>query len=79
MIKLFKLIFVVAALGSMSAHALDRSQIADSAENVTPLLDGQTIPNVTLKTADGAPVSLRASVMAKPSVILFYRGGWCPY
>ncbi len=77
--KLLQFVLVLVALSTFHVFALDRSQIADNAEDVTPLLNGQTVPNVTLKTADGAPVSLRAAVMTKPSVILFYRGGWCPY
>lgn len=73
---LFVLVLMVV---SGSALALDRSVIADAAENVTPLLNGQSVPNTTLKTADGSPVSLQALMMEKPSIILFYRGGWCPY
>src|SRR5690606_31253711 len=57
----------------------DRSQVADSPENVTPLLNGQQIPDITLKTAQGEAVNLRELVASKPTVILFYRGGWCPY
>jgi len=34
---------------------------------------------VTVKTADGSPVSLKALVMQKPTIVIFYRGGWCPY
>ena len=64
---------------SQAVFALDRTVIADSAENVTPLLNGQTAPSTTLKTADGSPVSLKALTMQKPSIVLFYRGGWCPY
>ncbi|WP_340677795.1 peroxiredoxin-like family protein [Paraglaciecola sp.] len=67
------------ALLSLSALALDRTKIADDAADVTPLLIGQTAPNSTLKTVDGAPVSLKALTMAKPTVLIFYRGGWCPY
>ena len=64
---------------SLSALALDRTKIADDAADVTPLLIGQTAPNSTLKTVDGAPVSLKALTMEKPTVLIFYRGGWCPY
>lgn len=67
------------ALFSLNALALDRTAIADDAANVTPLLIGQTIPNSTLQTVDGAPVSLKALTMQKPTVLIFYRGGWCPY
>jgi peroxiredoxin len=60
-------------------HALDRAILADSANAVTPILDGQKIPNANVALADGSPVSLQGLVMQKPSVVLFYRGGWCPY
>lgn len=77
--KLKHFLCAVVCAFTFNASALDRSVIAESASDVTPLLNGQTIPNVTLKTAGGAPVSLRAIAMQKPTVILFYRGGWCPY
>ncbi len=70
---------VVTAAVSTSALALDRTVIADKAENVTPLLNGSVAPNVTVKTAGGSPVSLHALLMQKPTVLIFYRGGWCPY
>lgn len=77
--RIFKFVSLLILAISFSATALDRANIAESPEDVTPLLNGQNIPNVTLKTADGAPVSLMALAMQKPSIILFYRGGWCPY
>lgn len=77
--RIFKFISLLILAISFSATALDRTIIAESPEDVTPLLNGQNIPNVTVKTADGAPVSLMALAMQKPSIILFYRGGWCPY
>jgi peroxiredoxin len=61
------------------SFALDRTKIADNAEDVTPLLIGQKIPSSTLQTVDGDPVSLEALTMQKPTVLIFYRGGWCPY
>jgi peroxiredoxin len=64
---------------SSAVIAFDRNTIADTAENVTPLLNGQKAPATSLYTADGSPVSLQAFVMQKPSIVIFYRGGWCPY
>ncbi|MDC0602700.1 AhpC/TSA family protein [Aliiglaciecola sp.] len=77
--RFFKLVSVLLLTFSFQTFALDRSAIAETAEDVTPLLNGQNIPNATLRTADGSPVSLKALMMQKPSIILFYRGGWCPY
>jgi len=76
---LAKLFFFTLVLSSFSSQALDRTIIAEVAEDVTPLLVGTTVPNVTVRTADGSPMSLSALLMEKPSVIVFYRGGWCPY
>ena len=64
---------------SLSVQAFERDTIADDAEHVTPLLIGQAAPNSTLHTVDGAPVSLKALTLEKPTVLIFYRGGWCPY
>ncbi|MHC6646207.1 peroxiredoxin-like family protein [Alteromonas sp. HB246098] len=65
--------------GTSNVHALERGTIAEDANSVTPLLNGQVAPKTTLKMADGSPVSLQALTMQKPSIVLFYRGGWCPY
>ena len=65
--------------GASNAYALERGTIAEDADSVTPLLNGQVAPKITLKMADGSPVSLQAVTMQKPSIVLFYRGGWCPY
>ncbi|MBU2112444.1 MAG: AhpC/TSA family protein [Gammaproteobacteria bacterium] len=53
--------------------------IALSPEQVTPLLNGLVIPAVSLTTADNQTVALTQLVQQKPSVLVFYRGGWCPY
>lgn len=65
--------------GTSYVHALERDTIAEDANSVTPLLNGQVAPKTALKMADGSPVSFQALTMQKPSIVLFYRGGWCPY
>ena len=54
-------------------------QVPGRAEEVTPLAVGAEVPNVTLQTAEGKPVLLLEAVKQQRSVIIFYRGGWCPY
>ena len=73
------MLVVIASILSFQVLAVDRAQIREKAEDVTPILNGATVPKATVKTADGSPVSLQAMLMQKPSVIVFYRGGWCPY
>ncbi|CAC9976529.1 peroxiredoxin-like family protein [Flavobacterium panici] len=70
------LLIFVAALTS-AAHA--QSEIPKSALDIAPLLIGEKIPEFTLKTAENADVNLSALLKKKKTVLVFYRGGWCPY
>lgn len=40
---------------------------------------GDRLEPFTLDDANGTPVSLEQIVSSGPAVIVFYRGGWCPY
>lgn len=48
-------------------------------EDISPLLIGETIPAATLPDATGKPTDLQALITQKPTILIFYRGGWCPY
>jgi peroxiredoxin len=54
------------------------AQIADKAENVSPLLIGEKIPNVVLHDVNGKEVKTK-DIFDKKTVVVVYRGGWCPY
>ncbi len=45
----------------------------------SPAAVGDTIPDTTLRDESGVEVNLRELVQEKPAVLVFYRGGWCPY
>lgn len=62
-------------LFSFSAFA----QIPDKAEDISPLLIGETVPAVDVTAIDGSKTNLKEVIAAKPTVLIFYRGGWCPY
>ena len=49
------------------------------AEDISPILIGETLPNAYFQNAEGEPVQLKAILEEKPTVLVFYRGGWCPY
>jgi peroxiredoxin len=53
--------------------------VAADAKTVHPLSEGAPAPNVVLAGADGRPVNMASLYAAKPSILIFYRGGWCPY
>lgn len=46
---------------------------------VRPPLLGSALPNATLRDLKGTSVDLAAQLRGTPAVLVFYRGGWCPY
>lgn len=67
-----------AACGPLHADG-QRSDIHADANEVRPLLPGMPAPAFELRSADGKPVAFDPQNMAKPLVLTFFRGGWCPY
>jgi peroxiredoxin len=53
--------------------------VASSAELTRPLEFGMPAPDITYLTAENAPIALSAFWTKKPVVLIYYRGGWCPY
>ena len=68
---------IVLLLLSLSFNSL--AQVAETATEISPLLIGETIPDVEVSTLDGKVVKTSALISEKPTVLIFYRGGWCPY
>ncbi|MGQ1890538.1 peroxiredoxin-like family protein [Thermophagus sp. OGC60D27] len=58
---------------------LMNAQLPEKAEDISPLLNGESIPDVNVTSPDGKEHRLLDIVSQKPTVLLFYRGGWCPY
>jgi peroxiredoxin len=56
-----------------------KAQIALNADSIRPILVGQTIPFIHLIDADGKSVDTKELFLQKNTVLIFYRGGWCPY
>lgn len=69
-------------IGLILLPILGRAQnqfIPEKPEDINPLLIGETIPMTTLKDATGQPFSLKTNIAEGPVVLVFYRGGWCPF
>jgi peroxiredoxin len=72
-----KVLFMLCLALTSVANA--QNAIANSALDITPLLIGEKIPYITLKTPDNTDVNILDSFKNKKTVLVFYRGGWCPY
>jgi peroxiredoxin len=54
------------------------AQVAEKPEDVSPLLIGEKIPTIELTDMDGKAVKTN-DIFNKKTVVIVYRGGWCPY
>jgi len=72
--------FIVAS-GVAFAQGQDDSsgRVAERADDIHPLLVGTKVPDVFLNDVKGKQVKLYSLLEQKPTVLIFYRGGWCPY
>lgn len=72
-----KLLFMF--LVTLTSVANAQNMIAKSATDIAPLLIGEKIPSITLKTSENTDVNISDLIKKKKTVLVFYRGGWCPY
>jgi peroxiredoxin len=79
-------------LDSMAARSLKRASAEKVAINTKAFADledsgileralnvGDTIPNFALPSATGDTVGMQQLLAGGPVVVVWYRGGWCPY
>lgn len=70
----------LAVANDVATDVADDVQWPERAEDVRPLLIGTQVPfDAQLLTAEGAPTTLRDAMDNRPAVLVFFRGGWCPY
>lgn len=62
-----------------SAVLSAQTELPKSALEVSPLLIGEKIPNLNLKSSENVEVNLTEFFSKKRTILVFYRGGWCPY
>jgi len=58
---------------------MDHNEIPTKAQDISPLLISEKVPALNLVSTDNKIVSFAEVLKQKPAVVLFYRGGWCPY
>lgn len=68
----------ISALLILSATTLG-AQLPEKAEDIAPLLIGEIFPDLEVMGLDGKTLSFYEVLQTKPTVLIFYRGGWCPY
>ena len=74
--RLVRRIGFPAAVSLLSASLLSAAPPAKSADQIRPLLIGTRAPALTLEQADGSAFDLGDAMASKPTILIFYRGGW---
>jgi len=72
-------ILAMAPLGSLPAEVPQEKPVADKPTDVHPLGVGDQVPDGDVRDLAGKTVRFLGLVRQKPTVVIFYRGGWCPY
>lgn len=55
------------------------AKVPDRPEDVQPIRVGAALPPLRLTTPEGESFRISKDVGRTPFVLVFYRGGWCPY
>jgi len=74
---MIKQLILLMLFGFIGIHSY--AQLPEKAEDVSPLLIGEVLPDNKLRNSEGIEESVLNVLSEKPTVMLFYRGGWCPY
>ncbi|KJZ02445.1 peroxiredoxin-like family protein [Pseudoalteromonas piscicida] len=72
-------ILSLALVCSAFVSAAEITNIAAAPEQVSPLLPGIDAPALQLKDKSGKTVDLATRYKENITVLVVYRGGWCPY
>lgn len=67
------------ALFAIGVSAQAQNNLPKLATEIAPLLIGEKIPALTLKSLENKDVNVTELISKKRTVLVFYRGGWCPY
>jgi peroxiredoxin len=66
---------IFAAVLAMTVQA----DVPNDPKEVKPLAVGMKAPAFQARTTDGALRTFTRDGYQKPTIVIFYRGGWCPY
>ncbi|WCL81202.1 peroxiredoxin-like family protein [Saprospira sp. CCB-QB6] len=74
-----KKLFVFLLLLWSSLSFAQKESVPNAAEDICPILIGETIPAGSLQNVDGESLNIKKLIKKQKTVLVFYRGNWCPY
>ncbi len=82
---LIRIAFVVLLISSLIVSICQQGVAADilelpaRAEDISPKQVGDRAPAFTVRTIDGEPYRFDPDNLERPTILISFRGGWCPY
>lgn len=77
--KLFKILYLIFLVSCSNTVIQKRSHVASNAHEIQPILNGVKIPPSQVRNIEGEPIDLATALLGENTVLVFYRGGWCPF
>ena len=77
--RLATVTFLAALLSTVALSSASEPAAYATAEEVQPLEVGTVVPSVAVLKVTGEAVDLATIVAENGALLVFYRGGWCPY
>jgi peroxiredoxin len=68
---------LLVAFSGAGSIAADRPGIAATIEDLAPIAVGDRAPGFTVLRNDGSAFVFQPDALRQPTLIIFYRGGWC--
>lgn len=56
-----------------------QNTLPKTATDISPLLIGEKVPDAALQLPNGKNAAFPGLLTKKKTILVFYRGGWCPY
>ena len=79
-VSAFSSVLLMSLVCSLSVQPiLADEHVAATAEQVQPLKSGQRAPAFIVKDVTGKELTFDPNGLERPTVIITFRGGWCPY
>lgn len=69
-------VFGISAAGAISTAG---AAVPDDPHNITPIEVNAPAPKFVATEVDGRAFHFDPASLRQPTMIIFYRGGWCPY
>ncbi len=78
-------LFFVAALAVSLAYSVSIKEghadvpVANDADEIQPLQVGDAAPYFSVRDVNGEAVEFDPAALERPTILITFRGGWCPY